>query len=447
MTNPSKGLNDVTSSKSIIDCHVHLFSPDLHKEFYPQLKAYGIPQQNMTFGRWIEFMNSRNIDESLIVSSAYIFHNKWDKVRNENDYILNQCVKAWTANAKSMRNEMKSTMSAKNTDDSQQKKTSNVFATFSIDPKQEHAIDEIKYQIKQLKIAQKRLGLNCESIAIQSQRPILKLHFSNSNFDFRNLKDLKKMAKIFSIMNKENGSILLHFDNVWFSDADIGIAHKDAYVDTNNKLMINSNSTDNYNGPKIDEYIENFVNICYLPHCHNLKLMFAHLGGFGGFNQRNVEILNAFLNYIEKIRKTENSYIYNNLKSNVYFDVSSIFFQEKPIIDNENEFYQCLKKIERLGLSDNILWGSDTPFINWDQYYNWTKKFLSQKWFNKIMYQNKHKLKHFAIACHNYNVDTSTNYNHDDDNELNNTIFLKYGSNAMKNYNQYMQMYSLSVIY
>ena len=101
---------------------------------------------------------------------------------------------------------------------------------------------------------------------------------------------------------------------------------------------------------------------CVVPY-QRLKIIFAHLGGFGGFDTRTADIFESILDVV----------IATDIKDRIYFDISSIFFRERPIgivpaFEERERFEVLLKKIEENDMLGQLIYGSDYPFVEHTEY-------------------------------------------------------------------------------
>lgn len=184
---------------------------------------------------------------------------------------------------------------------------------FAIDPLKNYAIDEIQRCIK------------------INEKSGLKLHFSSSQVYLTEPEQLQKIKSVFEIASENKLPILLHFDN-WhpkFGRPDIELL--------------------------VDEILKDIEQI---------ELTIAHFGTSGGFNQKTKKVLNTFIEFYETDRIPK--------MHKIKFDISAVALnKDSEGVEKltDEEFKELKIYCDKLGY-DKIVFGTDYPLYNSEQYYN-----------------------------------------------------------------------------
>lgn len=182
---------------------------------------------------------------------------------------------------------------------------------FAVDPLKEYAINEME---------------RCLAKNIQSG---LKLHFNASQVYLTEPAHLEKVIPVFKLAANNQLPILLHFDNSHpkFGKADV-------------KLLADS----------------------VLSKLPPTKLIIAHFGTSGGFNQKTKNVLDTFISLFSKSEISK--------KHTILFDISGVALDKnsegvKKLTDME--FTELKRYIDKLG-KGRIIFGTDYPLYTADEY-------------------------------------------------------------------------------
>lgn len=152
----------------------------------------------------------------------------------------------------------------------------------------------------------------------------LKLHFQGNNVDLHNLDHIKKLDQIFDYISKNKIPVLIH-NNAWNFNAGI-------------------------------EYAELFINKILKKH-KNLKIIFAHAGGGGGFFKYTKDFLETMAKYLKDER--------NNHE--IFFELSTVVQIRK--FPGSQDLKELEKLMRDIGY-DRFLFASDYPVRNSETYIN-----------------------------------------------------------------------------
>jgi predicted TIM-barrel fold metal-dependent hydrolase len=163
----------------------------------------------------------------------------------------------------------------------------------------------------------------------------LKLHFHGSRINLRSPKHRKKVKKIFEYAAEQRIPVLLHFKN---DLKDFGPGDARIFI-----------------SEILDE----------LP---PLTLIFAHMGGDGGFTRETKAVLTTFADYFE----TEKT------KHQLYFELSGVVVYRDMDYPGKLPYEELTQLIRRIGL-EKILFGSDYPVMPSTMYQQLLKQYLPFK--------------------------------------------------------------------
>ncbi len=176
----------------------------------------------------------------------------------------------------------------------------------------------------------------------------LKMHFHGSRVSMRNPKHIKKITKFFEYAAANNIPILLHFKN---SLKDFGAG--DAQL-----------------------FIENILD--QIP---PVQLIFAHMGGDGGFTQQTKAVLASFADYFDSSSQSK--------KHQIYFELSGIVVYKNMGYPGKAPYEDLVSLIRRIGL-EKVLFGSDYPVMPSSMYKKLLEEYLplERKEFDQIFRNN-----------------------------------------------------------
>lgn len=184
----------------------------------------------------------------------------------------------------------------------------NLIGFYGINPLKEFAIEEIKRCDEELKLDG------------------LKLHLQSNNLNLKDSVHLSKLKEVFQLADERNIPLLIH-NNAW--DKNFG---KEYFKIFKEEIL--------------DEY-------------NSLTIIFAHVGGGGGFYQFGFDFLNEFNTYFKNEK--------HHQKHKIYFDLSAVIKLIKyPKAKSNTELLELMKKIGY----DKFLFGSDYPVRNSPTYIN-----------------------------------------------------------------------------
>jgi len=175
----------------------------------------------------------------------------------------------------------------------------------------------------------------------------LKLHFANSKIDLTDTAQVAQLQKVFALANKKHLAMLVHFRSgqVWDGVANTQILLK--------QLM---------------------------PFAKNTKVVIAHMAGWGGYDKPMDTALTLMAAYIHKNP-------YNNLNLEISAVLPLTLNEDyKPVTNSTdwNPITALKKRIEQIG-SGHILFGTDWPLIDMDEYILLLKKELGKNIVQKIL--------------------------------------------------------------
>lgn len=191
---------------------------------------------------------------------------------------------------------------------------------FSVNPLSPYAIDEV---------------MRCCKHKIPKG---LKLHFTNSRVDIENKGHLDKLSQVLSIAESNNIPVLIHF---------------------------RSRRSEN------PEKALKFIDFICEKH-ENLKVIIAHLGGWGSFDETTRLILELFLKGISSAP--------SKVQENIYMDFSGVIISKKEVIigtfkeTSESDIKHMDSLISKYP-EFKIMFGSDWPFIDSASYIENVKNF------------------------------------------------------------------------
>jgi predicted TIM-barrel fold metal-dependent hydrolase len=163
----------------------------------------------------------------------------------------------------------------------------------------------------------------------------LKLHFHGSGINMRAAKHRKKLRKIFEYAAGEDIPVLLHFKND-LKDFGPGDA----------RLFISE----------------------ILDRLPPLTIIFAHMGGDGGFTRETKAVLAAFADYFEK----------GKTKHHLYFELSGVVVYRDMDYPGKLPYEELTRLIRRIG-PKRVLFGSDYPVMPSSMYQKLLKEYLPLK--------------------------------------------------------------------
>ncbi len=193
----------------------------------------------------------------------------------------------------------------------------NIIGFYGLDPLAPYTFQELKRCHEELKLQG------------------LKLHFHGSGVNLRDPKHLKKVKKIFDYAATEEIPILVHFknDRKDFGPGDV-------------RLFINE----------------------ILDKNPGMQLIFAHMGGDGGFTKETRAVLETFAEYFEK----------GNNPHHIYFELSGVVVYKD--LDYPGKLpYQTLAQLIRQIGTERVLFGSDYPVMPSSMYKKLLKEYLPLK--------------------------------------------------------------------
>lgn len=165
---------------------------------------------------------------------------------------------------------------------------------FSVNPLKAYAVEEVRYWAKKGGMAG------------------LKLHFANSDVDFSNADHISRLREIFMILDENALPVAVHLRN---RNPGYGAADADIFV---------------------NQVAANFPSV---------RIQFAHLAGWGAWDEGTNNALGAILNAISA-GKLE--------RSRVWFDVAAVVIKPLP----DEALPQVAARIRQIGL-DRVLFASD----------------------------------------------------------------------------------------
>ena len=141
------------------------------------------------------------------------------------------------------------------------------------------------------------------------------------------------------------------------------------YVESNNIPILIHNNLDNYTEPSL--YYKKLSRI-FLENRKQMKIVFAHGGGQGGFNTKTYK----FIDHALSVHDDESS-------NQLYFEVSGVILKQEYIGKIESNVLGEL--VEKHG-TDHFLFGSDFPFRTSESYFKIIKEeeSLSEEVLTKI---------------------------------------------------------------
>lgn len=173
----------------------------------------------------------------------------------------------------------------------------------------------------------------------------LKLHFHGSGVSMRNARHLKKVKKVFEYAGENKIPVLLHFKN---NLKDFGPGDARIFI---------------------AEILDQIPSV---------QLIFAHMGGDGGFTRETKAVLETFAGYFEK----------NNTRHQIYFELSGVVVYKDLEYPGKLPYQELVALIRRIGF-EKVLFGSDYPVMPSSMYQQLLKKYLpltTKEW--DIIFQN-----------------------------------------------------------